>query len=303
MTSRGRRAVDLVVAALNGAIGDHLARTGNGLATAMSFVHDGAPIDVGAVPGPPPARVVVLVHGWMADPTLWADAEGEDYGSRLARDRGFTALYVLYNSGRAIADNGVDLSSLLDGIAKAWPAAELLLLGHSMGGLVIRAATHDAKERGAAWLSQVRDVIYVGTPHLGAPLERLGRVVTRVLRTVPDPITQLVGQIADLRSDGVKDLGNADLRHQDRVGMGLRDPHHPVPLLAGITHHLIASQLDSLAWFGDGIVPVDSATGGGRLAAADVGVEVRRIPGVNHVALAAHPLVYAEILAAVVPHG
>ena len=302
---RARPGVDLVVAALNGAIGDHLARTHNGLATEMAFVVDGAPIRPGALRARTPAagpRIVVLVHGWMANVALWADKDGEDFGTHLAQDLGFTPLYVHYNSGRPIADNGADLSVRLDEVAAAWPDAELVLLGHSMGGLVIRAATHDASLRGAPWLAQVRHAIYVGTPHLGAPLERLGRVVTRVLRAVPDPITQLVGQIADLRSSGVKDLGDADLRHEDRSTQTfrLRDPRHPVPLLPGIAHHLIASAVvsDALGWFGDGVVPLESATGGDRLASPEAQVDVRRIPGVSHVAMASDPLVYAEIRAA-----
>ena len=95
----------------------------------------------------------------------------------------------------------------------------------------------------------MRRAIYLGTPHLGTPLERVGRVIAKLLRAVPDPYAQLAAQLAELRSDGVKDLGDADLRHQDRARgqprIGLRDPRHPVPLLPELQHYLIAGSLST----------------------------------------------------------
>ena len=160
----------------------------------------------------------MLVHGLMNTETIWEFSDGGDYGSYLARDGGFTPLYVRYNTGLAIVDNGLAFARLLDQLLSVFPVPveELLLVGYSMGGLVVRAACHAAVEKSAAFLPLVRQAIYVGTPHLGAPYERLGRIVSSVLQAVDDPYTKLVADIADIRSAGLQDLGDADLRHEDR---------------------------------------------------------------------------------------
>ncbi|MDP2314732.1 MAG: alpha/beta hydrolase [Pseudomonadota bacterium] len=312
--------LELAVAILNGAVGDYLHRTENGLATEMACFMGGAPLVLErealalALPSAT-GRIAVLVHGVMCTEDIWAFPDGRDYGSLLARDLGFTPLYVRYNSGLAIPDNGEALDRLLAAVVAAWPVPieEIVPIGYSMGGLVLRSACHAARTRdvtlgvggtGAApppvdWLAHVRRAIYVGTPHLGAPMERLGRVVARILHAVPDPTTRLVAQIADLRSHGVKDLGDADLRHADRkrrgLNVGLRDARHPVPLLAEIEHFLVAGALYAEPWLatllGDSIVPVSSATAGPGLAADNV----RLLPGLSHMALAHHPDVYRNI--------
>ncbi len=293
------------VAVLNGLVGDHLVRTNNGLATEMACIRDGAPVTTFPAAS---GKIAVLLHGIMCTESIWTLPDGNDYGSMLARDLGYTPVYVRYNSGRAIADNGAALATLLDSVTTAWPVPveAIVPIGFSMGGLVVRSACHHAAEGAHAWLAHVRDAVYVGTPHLGAPLERAGRVLNRLLHAVPDPTTRLLAQIADLRSDGVKDLGDADLRHADRarrgLQFGLRDPRHPVPLLPGIRHHLVAGALSGDPWlaelFGDSIVPVSSGTGGGRVATSEAPLRpehVRLVTGATHVSLAHHPGVYAHI--------
>jgi pimeloyl-ACP methyl ester carboxylesterase len=247
-------------------------------------------------------RVVVLVHGLMCTESVWGEP-GEDYGALLDRDLGTTAVYVRYNSGRAIADNGEALAALLEALALAWPVPleEIVPIGFSMGGLVLRSACHVASTATAPsrWLPLVRRAVYVGTPHLGAPLERAGRLVTRVLDAIQDPYTQLVASLAELRSEGIKDLGDADLRREDRSRrLGLSDREHPVPLLPNIRHCLLAGTVSDdptlAALFGDTIVPVRSGTGVG---AAPTLARVKVFPRVTHLGLAAHPDVYDEIRA------
>lgn len=307
--------LDLAVAILNGLVGDHLARTSNALATDLGCWRDGAEVPLtadGLRAAYPDAsdRIAVLVHGLMCTESVWQMPDGTDYGSRLARDLGMSPVYVRYNSGRSIPDTGAALAAFLDALIAAWPVPvrELVPIGYSMGGLVVRAATHVAATGGASFLPLVRRVIYVGTPHRGAPLERVGRVVTRLLRSIPDPVTNLVGDIADLRSDGLKDLGDADVRHEDRArrraAFSLRDPEHPVPLLRGIDHRLIAGSLRGdpriVQLFGDSLVPVLSGTDGGCIDEASMKeppTHVAYLPGIDHMTLAHHPLVYDRIRA------
>jgi triacylglycerol lipase len=304
--------LDLALGVLNGAVGDYLARTDNGLALPMALHLDGRPVPpteaalAAAYPAAGP-RVVVLVHGLMNTEAIFAMPDGRDYGSLLRDDLGLTPLYVRYNSGLPIADNGAALSDLLTAVCAAYPGgvAEVTLLGYSMGGLVVRAASHAAALDGAPWLPLARRALYVGTPHRGAPLERVGRIVSAVLQAIPDPYTRLVADIADLRSDGLKDLGDADLRHEDRarrtLRVTLRDPQHPVPLLPGIEHHLVAGVISEAAWlralFGDAVVPVSSATGWRSLGDGLDPSRVRVFPGLSHAAIPRSMDVYAQLRA------
>lgn len=287
------RTLSLALAALNGAVGDHLARTNNGLATEMTFVRDDEPLPLeqfAKVYRDAAPRVSVLVHGLMCTEDVFRFPEsGEDYGSLLLRDFGIQPLHVRYNTGLAVTDNGASLSALLDGLLSAYPRRieEILLLGYSMGGLVVRAACHSARMSKSPWLSLVSRAVYVGTPHQGAPLERAGRALSRLLEGIPDPYTRLVADIANLRSVGVKDLG---------------DPLHPVPLLPEIRHFLVAGALSSdplvAKLFGDALVPVPSATHGGCTALDELVFPVSHLkvlPGIGHVGLAHHPDVYAAI--------
>lgn len=307
--------LELAIAILNGAVGDHLARTGNGLATSMQLVGPAGEevrLDRESLTRAHPAassRVVLLVHGLMCTEDIWAHANGDDYGSMLARDLGFTPLYVRYNSGRSIAENGRELAALLARLAAVYPLPldEIVPLGYSMGGLVVRSACHAATVmHDERWLPLVRRAMYVGTPHQGAPMERVGRLVSTVLRAVNDPYTRLAAELADLRSDGVKDLGHADLRDEDRTrrgeGVSLRDPLHPVPLLERMEHFLVAGSLSKNPWFaslfGDSIVPLRSATDGGCVDAASFALppdHVAIVDGASHVALAHDPRVYAHL--------
>jgi triacylglycerol lipase len=246
----------------------------------------------------------------MCTETIWEMADGTDYGSRLAKDLSYSPAYVRYNSGLAIADNGERLSATLDALVAAYPGPidEIVPVGYSMGGLVLRSACHVARLEKRGWLSRVRRAIYVGTPHRGAPLERMGRAVAKVLKAIDDPYTRLVGELADLRSDGLKDLGDADLRHEDRGPearrVRLRDPRHPVPLLPEIQHFLVAGTLSDVnvpaglaALFGDALVPVHSATDGLVDSTGDVlpPSHVKILGGRSHLMLASDPEVYEVI--------
>jgi triacylglycerol lipase len=307
--------LEIALGALNGVLGDHLARTNNGLAIEMQCIHDGAPLAlepaaISRAHRAPSGRLVVLVHGSMCTENIWQQPDGSDFGTLLERDFGSTPYRVRYNSGLAIADNGLAFSRLLEELVGAHPVPveEIMPIGFSMGGLVIRSACHAASAEGTGWLPLVRRTIYIGTPHRGALLERVGRVVTRLLRGIDDPYTELLAKIGDLRSDGVKDLGDADLRHADRARrverLALRDPTHPVPLLSGIQHYLIAGSLSGHPWlaalFGDSVVPVPSATDGhcrDRPSMALPPSHVKLLTGVAHLDLARHPDVYAQVRA------
>ena len=97
------------------------------------------------------SRVVVFVHGLMTTEYSWSLGRREPYGDRLARELGCTPVYVRYNTGRHISENGRSLSELMEELVAAWPveAEQVALVGHSMGGLVARSACCHASEGGA----------------------------------------------------------------------------------------------------------------------------------------------------------
>ncbi len=308
------RTLDLALGALNGVVGDYLHRTKNGLATSMAFVRNGAAVDVRTASTgvfgteESPKKIAILVHGLMSTEDVFRMDDGETYGTLLRRDLGVEPLAVRYNSGRRISENGEDLDALLSDLVNEakGKVMEILLLGHSMGGLVIRSATHAASERKSAWLGLVKRAFYVGSPHLGAPLERFGNVLTWTLQKVPHPITQLIADIVNLRSVGVKDLRYGNLRREDWEGVEadalLTNSRHPVPLLPEIRHHLVAgtlsNDLESRILFGDVLVPIRSAKGqaksGDRAPPFPQG-HVVLLAGMNHLRLAHDPVVYGHI--------
>lgn len=303
--------LELAIAVLNGAIGDYLKRSDNGLAMPMQLLtSDG---QAAQAVGP---RVALFVHGLMSTESVWEDDAGTSYGARLSSDLGYQALYLRYNSGLHISQNGEALDELLcrwfDGLAD--PPEELLLVGHSMGGLVLRSACHFAatKEPESRWLRRVERAFYIGSPHLGAPLERAGNALTWALRkvgaTVKEPITELVADVIALRSAGVKDLRFGNLRHEDWEGHDpdalLQNRRHPVPLLEHIRHHLVAGTFSAdptmSALFGDALVPVPSATGRAapkHRASPFPQSHVRVLAGMDHLRLAHDEAVYAQLRA------
>ena len=188
---------NLALAILNATLGDELAGHGSPLAIPMAVRRgraDVAPRRDALEAAFPDAtsKVAVFVHGLGETEESWrlhADRHGcgtdSTYGSRLAHDLGYTPVYLRYNTGLHISENGRHLTTLLDDVVAAWPVSvdELILVGHSMGGLVARSACHYAQQRSHSWVSTLRHVFYLGSPHLGAGLEQWVSRLSIVLGT------------------------------------------------------------------------------------------------------------------------
>src|SRR5262249_48491393 len=163
---------------LNGLHGDFLERRGNALAIPMGLRHEGRELPLAraalerALPDAT-GRVCLFVHGLGCTETEWSFGDAAtNYGVLLARDLGITPLYLRFNSGLHIAENGRRLARLLDALAAAYPRAidQIALVGHSMGGLVARSAAHHGGD--AAWVAKLRHVVCIASPHRGAPLAK-----------------------------------------------------------------------------------------------------------------------------------
>ncbi|MDP2275408.1 MAG: alpha/beta hydrolase [Archangium sp.] len=281
----------LVLAALNGVMGDYLEETGNPLAIQMQLR-----VAAAAVTSPFPAgtRLLVLVHGSSMEDLQWL-RKGHDHGPALAKALGFVPVYLRYNSGLHVSENGRRFSALLE----AWASEvdEVVLLAHSMGGLVSRAACHTAEEAGHGWRKKLTTLITLGTPHHGAPLERGGNWVDVLLGV--SRYSAPLAKLGQLRSAGVTDLryGNVLDAHwegRDRFARG-GDPRGELSLPAGVGCYAIAASLGGGR--GDGLVPVDSALG--VHAERSLGFpEAHRwtVSPASHLDLLDHPEVFAKLL-------
>jgi hypothetical protein len=261
-------------AALNGVVGDHLAVTDNPLAIPLQLRLDGDAI--GAAPAVPAAvsgKLLLLIHGLCMNDLQWRSVQGQpvDHGQRLAAELGYTPLYLHYNSGLHIAQNGRALSALLEQLIASWPVPveQLTVLAHSMGGLVIRSAVEQARSSDAAWLPTLKQLVFLGTPHHGAPLERVGNWVGQLLTA--SRYSAPFARLAELRSAGITDLRHGHLHESEAPDddrfVNHADQRRPVPLPPGIDCYTIAAtiaaQRGTLAdrLTGDGLVPLNSALG------------------------------------------
>jgi pimeloyl-ACP methyl ester carboxylesterase len=243
------------LAALNAVIGDRLAQENDPLAIRMALRSAGRdlpprPDGLQAAFATATSRVAVFVHGLGGTEDSWRLNCGEDgttYGSRLAADLGFSCVYVRYNSGRHVSHNGQELARLLGELVTAWPVEveELLLVGHSMGGLVIRSACHYRERAGAPWVDAVRHVTLVGSPQLGAPLARWAHFAGRALAKSKEVVP--FAPLLTTRSAGIDHLRFGYLLDEDWTDCdtnACRQNHrHDVPLLATANQYTIGATL------------------------------------------------------------
>jgi pimeloyl-ACP methyl ester carboxylesterase len=303
---------EAVVAALNGVLGDQLVARDNPLAIALQIRVNGMPLEpapagIRASVPRPRNRVVVMVHGLCMNDLQW-NRKSHDHGRALARDLEANALYVHYNSGRHVSTNGTELASLLEQFVAQWPVPlhEIVFVGHSMGGLVIRSAFAAAQTRGLSWPGLVRALIFLGTPHHGASLERAGHGVDMLLAA--SPYTAAFTRLGRLRSAGITDLRHGsvqdeDWQQRDRFVHG-RDMRRPQPLPRIARCFAIAGSLSKVAPDrgraprGDGLVSVASALGRHEDARRDLRVKLARqriAYGIGHLDLLSSKAVYKQM--------
>jgi pimeloyl-ACP methyl ester carboxylesterase len=249
-----------VQAALNGILGDHLQATGSALAIKMSLRQQGLPLKTGTQQG----KLVFLLHGLCMNDLQWL-REGHDHGQMLAQELGFEAVYLHYNTGRSIHDNGREFADLLQERLSRWPVpvTQLVLVGHSMGGLVARSACHHAAQSGQDWLKPLTHVVTLGSPHAGAPLERAGSKLDFLLGI--SPYTAPFARLGLIRSAGIQDLRHGHITAERQPPIW---PRHVKLYAMAATKQKSPAVTNSQAaleavqrWLGDGLVPVKSALG------------------------------------------
>jgi len=289
----GRRAGDvplsatprgaMAIAALNGLFGDRLEAERSPLAIEMQVRRVGETIT---------PHVVVFLHGLGETEHAWGSP---GYGDLLDDA---TPVFIRFNTGRRISENGAALAALLDQVVRDWPVEveRVTLIGHSMGGLVARSAGH----HGGAWTRHVRHVISLGTPHTGAPLEQAVHAMSAALQLTPE--TRPFARFLRRRSAGIRDLRrgslvDADWRDQDPDALRAKALTE-VPLLDGVTHCFVSATITRDArhplgrLLGDMLVLTPSAAGR-RIGFADE--DGLALGGTHHLALLNHPAVARQL--------
>lgn len=271
------------LAIINGLWGDYLHNIDSPLALPMSFRYGDAAL------APPRRKLLILVHGLCNDSRTWerndpdafAAASGlpaapglpaaRDYGDALARDLGYSPVYLTYNTGLHISTNGRALAMMIDALLAAWPCPvdEIALLGHSMGGLVARSACFYGEMAGSEWVDRLRSIVCLGSPHHGVPLEQRGNLLNVLLDSTP--FLAPFSRLGKRRSAGITDLRYGNLVDEDWLGRDRfangRDDRCLVAPTPGVRYFAVAATLgrraDSVATrlLGDGLVPLDSALG------------------------------------------
>ncbi len=265
-----------VLAALNGVMGDRLAADNNPLAIPMTLRYRGHPLNWPVVPsaGETRSKVLLLIHGLCMNDRQWQtchENQTVNHGEALSSGLGYSPIYLRYNTGQHTSHNGRELSAQLEKLVAHWPVPieELAVVAHSMGGLVIRSAVHYGRLENLAWPERLKKIVFLGTPHHGAPLERAGHWVDRLLPVTP--YSAPFSRLARLRSAGITDLRHGHVVEEDWHGHDRfhrrADSRRIIPLPEGIDCYTVAATtapkrgLLADRLIGDGLVPLHSALG------------------------------------------
>jgi pimeloyl-ACP methyl ester carboxylesterase len=302
-----------VLAALNGVFGDHLVESNNSLAISMDFNSGSGKLNLDAqslsntIPDASP-DIAILVHGLCLSHEYWLSGYESCLGNELQDACAHSPIYLDYNTGLHISTNGQDFSLLLDELIEAWPVdvKSISLIGHSMGGLVIRSASWYAEQNNASWLSKLKHCVYLGSPHHGSVVAKAGHLATAAMRTSEYVKPFAFGQHI---SFGIKDLRHGNLIDEDWQGVEqddmLLDQRKIIPLTLNCEHYFIAASfgedtLDIRSMIvGDLLVRLGSAVGHHQddLRKLNINPENCHIfHGLNHFELLDNQVVHEQVL-------
>ncbi|MEQ3639503.1 MAG: hypothetical protein ABNH03_07045 [Alteromonas sp.] len=279
-----------LLSAINGVIGDYLHTQQSPLSIAMTFRQHGNDIELNALArhiAESKGKLLIMVHGLCMNDVQWRQSE-HDHGYHLANDLSYTTAYLHYNTGRHIYQNGMELNALLGklttqfGLLQSQHSLDISVVAHSMGGLVTRSAIYYAKaaiseataiteaaEEKAQWAEYLQKIVFLGTPHHGAPLEKAGNWVDLFLGM--HHFTAPLTRITQIRSAGIADLRHGYIvesdTHSERRFDFVNDQRKPIPLPDGVACFAVATTTSASPnainkhLVGDGLVPLNSALG------------------------------------------
>ncbi len=242
---------------------------------------------------------VVLIHGVWSSPRAWLQALNELRGDPAIRDR-YQFWLFLYPTGNPVMASAATLREALTEIRQtidpqaADPALnQMVLVGHSMGGLLAKMMLQDSGE--ALWglvssrpfadlratpqqrdllkrlyffkpQPSVRRVVFISTPHRGSDLtdQFIGRMVDRLIR-LPSSVRAtyralLKQNSADFFAASMRDGLPSSVDNLSRNNTLLMTLQR-LPFAAGVPYHSIIGQKEPgpVEDGSDGIVPYVSA--------------------------------------------
>lgn len=301
-------AADTARSFVNGLWGDALGRHSDRLGIPMTIRDaDGAAVAAGqelaAVFPAATGQLVLLVHGLVETERCWHGTDAQPGLIHSLDDHAaLSPVAIRYNSGLRVSANGSLLAALLEHLHSTWPVPveSISLVGHSMGGLVVRSACTQARTAGHRWIEDVDHVVTTGSPHLGVPLEKYVNVLAWGLSAAPE--TRPLADLLNSRSVGIKDLRFGAIAEDDWQGVDpnalLRNTVGEHPLPTDIDHHFVAGVVTSNphhpigVLIGDLIVRPASSTGQSHWIAQDVVV----VGGTHHFDLRHDPAVIARVM-------
>ena len=255
------RKKDVFLSIINGVYGDRLLLTENELALGMQFFHQNQAIDsqLSSNLKSPSTKIMLFIHGLCMSHHCW-ESGGENLSSKMAETLGYTPVYLDYNTGRCIADNGLELAIQLEKLVDIWPVnvSNITIVGHSMGGLVARSASYYGEKNNCRWLHINKTLVSIGTPHAGAPLEKVASALENLMQLSPYAIPFV--RLTKIRSQGIENLRYGEITISDIF----------VPLPIDVEYFALAATLNKQQKFttekfiGDGLVTPDSAFGQGQ---------------------------------------
>jgi len=291
---------EAVASAMNGVLGDHFDKGDNPLAIIMSFRINGKTLDkdqLRALINQSENPVTILIHGLCMNDLQWK-REGHNHGELIAQELGHTVVYLHYNTGLHVSENGRQLSELLYEL-ELTENVSLNLMGHSMGGLVARSACYYAKGLNHQWVSSVKKMIFLGTPHHGAILAKGGHWADVFLQI--SPYSAPFAKITKVRSNGLHDLRHGCVIDED---WSVNEQRKIVPLPKNISCYAIATTTSEYVSefhekiVGDGLVSINSALGIHKDKKLDLNIPKDNqwtSAEINHMQLLSHEKIYSVI--------
>jgi pimeloyl-ACP methyl ester carboxylesterase len=243
---------------------------------------------------------VVFVHGLMSSPEAWDNAVNDLRGDPELRKR-YQFWLFFYSTGNPILASAGRFRKALDDLRTQFdperkdPAFDrMILIGHSMGGLLSRLAISTSGQ--TLWNTaskvppdeiqmdpQLKDlllealffkpvptvsrVVFISTPHRGSPLgdELIGRLASSMIR-VPNDILQIRKTLAlyngqTKNSEALRSSRYATSVAQLGTGNPVLQAMNQLPLSEAVPYHSIVgyNHKEPLPAGGDGVVPYTSA--------------------------------------------
>ncbi|OBV38875.1 esterase/lipase family protein [Janthinobacterium psychrotolerans] len=308
-TSIGMAGQELPVAAnFTAGYGLWLARSGFGLQALRTLFGSADGLSRPQVhlmqPYDPSKRTIVMLHGLASSPEAWINVANELMGDEQLRRR-YQIWQVYYPSNAPLAANNAAIRQALaatlahfDPAGRAPASNQMVLIGHSMGGVLARLMVSDARdtlldaiteqyqlkgrkaEKVRAGLApylnfsampQVNRAIFIAAPHRGTSFANykvarwIGNLVTLPI-TMLDQLSDAAGSLAQLNtSDAAGD--SAPLRIPNSIdNLSDKDPFvqlvADLPISPAVRYYSIMGNDTPelpLAQSNDGVVPYASA--------------------------------------------